>query len=105
MDPSSVFTTRRGPRDFQMASKMEPILEQMEPIIDWEIDTDLFNLGIRTLLIVEDQTETKWKTIGSKYNITCKRLNMLKAQTTIGFSMILVVRVFDCSMNKSLNKK
>ena len=61
------------------------------------MDTDLYRFGTRFLAFFEDKTDLKGEKNCTHICITWKRLNVQKGTKTKGFSMILRVRVFDCS--------
>ena len=69
------------------------------------MNTDLYRFGRRFLAFFDDKTDLKGETNCTHFCITWKRLNAEKATKTIGFSMILRVRVLDCSTEKVSKRK
>ena len=64
------------------------------------MDTDLYRFETRFLTFLNDKTDLKDENHCAHFCLTWKRLNVQKATKTKGFSMILRVRVFDCSTEK-----
>ena len=74
-----------------MAPKMEPISGKKQ---------SKYRVRRRFLVFVDDKTYLKGEKNCTHFCITWKRLNVQKATKTNEFSMILRVRVFDCSTEK-----
>ena len=76
------------------------------------MDTDLYRFRMRFLDFFDDKTSLRGEKTSTNFCITWKRLIVQEATKTKGFSMILRVRVFDCStenvskrnQNRSRNK-